>query len=187
MLIRPAERADLDAVQAIYAIEVLHGTGSFEIAPPDLAEIERRYRTVLDRGLPYVVADIDGEVGGFAYAHPYKERPGYRLTAETSIYLSRDHRRRGIGSALLLAVIEATTRAGIRQLVAVIGDSANHGSIRVHEKAGFHHVGTLGDVGYKFERFLDVVIMQRSLGDHHSAGWRQRAVPWLTSVRRSRR
>ncbi|MDH3660210.1 MAG: GNAT family N-acetyltransferase [Alphaproteobacteria bacterium] len=163
MLIRPAARSELDAVQAIYAIEVLEGTGSFEIAPPDHAEIERRYRTVLDRGLPYLVADIDGEIGGFAYAHPYKDRPGYRLTAETSIYLARDHRRQGIGSALLSAVIEAASQAGIRQLVAVIGDSANQGSIRVHEKAGFHHVGTLADVGYKFERFLDVVIMQRSL------------------------
>ena len=170
MVIRPADRTDLDAVQAIYAHEVLEGTASFEITPPDFAEIERRYRTVLDRRLPYVVADIDGDVGGFAYAHPYKERLGYRLTAETSIYLSREHRRQGIGSALLLAVIEAATEAGIRQLVAVIGDSANQGSIRVHEKAGFRHVGTLADVGYKFERFLDIVIMQRSLGNHRSTG-----------------
>ena len=116
------------------------------------------------------MADIDGAVRGFAYAHPYKERPGYRLTAETSIYLARDCRRQGLGSALLSAIIDGAVEAGIRQLVAVVGDSANRGSIRVHEKAGFRQVGTLTDVGYKFERFLDIVIMQRSLADHRSTG-----------------
>ncbi|MGI9417817.1 MAG: GNAT family N-acetyltransferase [Geminicoccaceae bacterium] len=163
MRIRPAKPADLRAVQSIYAIEVLEATGSFELTPPDLSEIRRRYRTVLDASLPYVVAELDGEIGGFAYAHPYKDRPGYRMTAETTIYLARGHRRQGIGSALLEALIEAAGRAGIRQLVAVIGDSANQGSIRVHEKAGFRHVGRLTDVGHKFGRFLDVVIMQRAL------------------------
>lgn len=170
MIIRSAEPSDLQAVHRIYAIEVMEATGSFELTPPDLPEFERRYQAVLNAGLPYVVAVLDGEIAGFAYAHPYKDRPGYRMTAETTIYLAREYRQKGVGSALLHAVIEATGRAGIRELVAVIGDSTNRGSIRVHEKAGFRHVGTLTDVGHKFERFLDVVIMQRSLGDEPIAG-----------------
>jgi phosphinothricin acetyltransferase len=163
MFIRSAEPSDLKAVQQIYAIEVLEATGSFELTPPDLSEIERRYEAVLDARLPYVVAVIDEEIAGFAYAHPYNDRPGYRMTAETTIYLHRLYRRKGVGSALLDAVIEASARAGMRELVAVIGDSDNQGSIRVHAKAGFRHVGTLTNVGYKFDRFVDVVMMQLSL------------------------
>ena len=116
------------------------------------------------------MAVVEGDVAGFAYAHPYKDRPGYRMTAETSIYLAPACRRRGVGSALLQAVIDAAQAAGIRQLVAVIGDSANHGSIGVHAKAGFRHVGTLENVGHKFDRFLDVVLMQRSLGEETAIG-----------------
>lgn len=167
MLIRPAVRSDLNAIQAIYAVEVLEGTGSFETTPPDLQDIERRYRDVLEAGLPYVVADIGGDVAGYAYAHPYHSRSGYRLTVETSIYIARDHQRRGLGSAMLEEVLKACITAGKREMVAVIGDSANQGSIRVHEKAGFRLVGTLQGVGFKFRRFLDVVMMQRSLGDAH--------------------
>jgi len=170
MLIRPAERADLQSIQAIYAVEVLAGTASFELTPPDRGEIERRFITVQESGLPYHLAERDGEVCGFAYIHPYKDRPGYRMTAETTIYLSPDCRRQGIGSALLHGVIDAASRVGIRELIAFIGDSRNEGSIRVHAKAGFHRVGTLTDVGYKFERFLDVVIMQRSLNDTPTIG-----------------
>lgn len=170
MLIRSAKPSDLEAVQRIYATEVLQATGSFELIPPDLAEMERRYRAVLDAGLPYLVAVIEGDVAGFAYAHPYKDRPGYRMTAETTIYLSRNYRRRGVGSALLQHVMKAAEEAGIRQLIAVIGDSANHGSIGVHAKAGFRHVGTLEDVGHKFDRFLDVVLMQRRLGEEAAIG-----------------
>jgi phosphinothricin acetyltransferase len=170
MIIRRAERSDLGAVQRIYATEVLEATGSFELAPPDLSEMEQRYEAVLGAGLPYVVALVDDEIAGFAYTHPYKDRPGYRMTAETTIYLDRRHRRKGVGSALLNAVIDESAKAGIRQLVAVIGDSDNQGSIRVHAKAGFRHVGTLTDVGYKFDRFLDVVLMQRSLDDETVIG-----------------
>ncbi len=165
MLIRPAEFSDLPAIQAIYAIEVLEQTASFETTPPELEEIERRYREVIDAGLPYVVADVDGVVAGYAYAHLYHSRPGYRLTVETTIYIGRGHQRRGLGSLLLDAVVKGCIAAGKRQMVAIIGGSANQGSIRVHEKAGFRHVGTLQDVGFKFGRFLDVIIMQRGLGD----------------------
>lgn len=164
MLIRPAQRSDLPTVQAVYAVEVLEGTASFETIPPDLQEIERRYREVLDAGLPYVVAGVSGDVAGYAYAHPYHSRPGYRLTVETSIYIGRNHQRQGLGDLLLDAVVKACMAAGKREMVAVIGGSANQGSIRVHEKAGFHPVGTLQGVGFKFGQFLDVVIMQRRLG-----------------------
>ena len=170
MLIRPAEPSDLPVVQAIYAVEVQEGTGSFELDPPDLSEIERRFQAVKNADLPYVVAEIAGEVVGFAYAHPYKERPGYRLTVETTIYIAREYQRRGLGSAMLEEVIKGCIAAGKRELVAVIGDSANRGSVRVHEKFGFQVIGTLRNVGLKFERFLDVVIMQRSLGGDQATG-----------------
>jgi len=170
MLIRPAERSDLKAVQAIYAIEVLKETASFETTPPDLGEIERRYLDVQAAGLPYVVADVDGEIGGYAYAHLYRTRPAYGLTVETSIYVARTHQRQGLGTALLDALVTGCLAAGKREMVAVIGDSANQGSIRVHEKAGFRLVGTLRDVGFKFGRFLDTVIMQRSLGGDRATG-----------------
>ncbi len=162
MRIRPAEPSDLEAVQAIYALEVLEGTASFETTPPDLADIERRHHAVLDAGLPFLVAD-DGAIGGYAYAAPYRDRPAYFPTVEDSVYVARSHRGRGIGSALLEGVIVASIAAGRRQMVAVIGDSANLGSIRLHEKAGFRMVGTLEDVGFKFGRFVDTVMMQRSL------------------------
>ncbi|NJO37722.1 MAG: N-acetyltransferase [Rhizobiales bacterium] len=170
MIVRPADRADLQTVQAIYAIEVLEGTASFETAPPDVDEIGRRYQSVLDAGLPYVVADLDGRIGGYAYAAPYRTRPAYHLTVENSVYVARDSRGRGIGSVLLETVIERSTAAGKRQMVAVIGDSANHGSIRLHEKAGFRLVGNLEDVGFKFGRFIDTVIMQRSLCNDRAIG-----------------
>ena len=163
MRIRPADLGDLGAVHRIYAREVLEKTGSFEIEPPSLDEIERRYHAVLAAGLPYIVADFDGKIGGFAYAHPYKERAGYRFTVETTIYVAPDYQRRGVGSTLLAELVAGAIAAGKRQMVAVVGDSANRGSIRVHEKAGFLQVGTLKDVGFKFDRFLDIVIMQRSL------------------------
>ncbi len=171
MIIRPAEPPDLPAVQAIYATEVLEGTASFETTPPDLEEIERRYREVIDAGLPYVVADVNGVVAGYAYAHLYHSRPGYRLTVETTIYIGRSHQRRGLGSLLLDAVVDDCIAAGKRQMIAIIGGSANQGSIRVHEKAGFHLVGKLRHVGFKFDQFLDVIIMQRSLcDDEQTAG-----------------
>jgi phosphinothricin acetyltransferase len=163
MRIRPADLSDLEAVHRIYAREVLEKTGSFEIEPPSLDEIERRYHAVLAAKLTYVIADFDGDVGGFAYVHPYKDRAGYRFTVETSIYVAPKYQQRGVGSALLAELVTGSIAAGKRQMVAIVGDSANRGSIRVHEKAGFLQVGTLKDVGFKFDRFLDIVIMQRSL------------------------
>ena len=170
MLIRPAEFADLPAVQAIYAAEVLEGTASFETTPPDLDEIERRHRAVCEVDLPFLVADNSGDICGFAYAARYRERPAYFPTVEDSVYIAPAYRARGVGRALLDSVIEQAAKAGRRQMIALIGDSANQGSIRLHEKTGFRLVGTLEDVGHKFGRFLDVVIMQRTLGSNQTAG-----------------
>lgn len=162
-LIRPATHADLAAISAIYAHHVLHGTASFETDPPDLAEITRRFDDITRRDLPYLTAEIDGAVRGYAYAGPYRPRPAYRFTVEDSIYIDHDFHRRGIGNALLAALIEACRERPVRQIVAIIGDSANHASIRLHEQHGFRHVGTLENVGRKFDCWLDTVLMQLSL------------------------
>jgi L-amino acid N-acyltransferase YncA len=165
LIIRDCTRADLAAVQAIYAPEVLEGTASFETAPPDLAEITARFEAIKAKGLPYLVAELEGQVAGFAYAGPYRTRPAYRFTVEDSVYVGRAARRQGVGLALLEALIREATAAGIRQMVAIVGDSAHLASIRVHERAGFRLVGTLENVGLKFGRWLDTVIMQRPLGE----------------------
>lgn len=159
----PARIDDLPAVVAIYALEVREGTASFELEPPDLAEITRRWEKVRGLGLPWLVAEIDGAIAGYAYAAPYRDRPAYRFTAEDSVYTARWARGRGIGRVLLDTIVADAVQAGMRQMVAVIGDSANLGSIRLHERCGFAHVGTLKHVGFKFDRWLDTVIMQRSL------------------------
>lgn len=164
-IVRNCTPADLAAVHAIYEPEVLEGTASFEIEPPDLAELTARFETVRAKALPYLVAEIEGRVAGFAYAGPYRSRPAYRCTVEDSVYVARWARRRGVALALLEALIEAATAAGMRQMVAIIGDSAHLASIRVHERAGFRLVGTLEHVGLKFGRWLDTVIMQRPLGE----------------------
>lgn len=164
LAVRPATQADISAIAAIYAHHVQTGTASFEIEPPDGAEMVRRWRDVVDRGLPYLVAVIGTEVVGYAYAGPYRLRPAYRFTVEDSVYVRADFSRQGIGTTLLQALIPACERAGARQMIAVIGDSANAASIRLHAAAGFVEVGTLAGVGWKFERWLDVVMMQRALG-----------------------
>jgi phosphinothricin acetyltransferase len=161
--VRPAGMADLPAIQAIYALEVLEGTASFELEPPDEAELARRLAKVEAAGLPWLVAELDGRVRGYAYAAPYRERPAYRFTAEDSVYVARDARGLGVGQALLEAVLAGARRAGMRQVVAVIGDSANTGSIGLHAACGFVHAGVLRDVGFKFGRWLDSVLMQRAL------------------------
>lgn len=163
MRIRPASEADLDAIRAIYAIEVLHGTASFELEPPDLAEMTRRFRGVREAGLPWLAAEEDGAVVGYAYAGPYRPRPAYRYSVESSVYVAKDGRRRGCGRALLEELISGCARAGRRQMVAIIGDSAHVASIRLHERCGFRLVGTLTDIGFKHGRWLDTVIMQRPL------------------------
>jgi L-amino acid N-acyltransferase YncA len=161
--IRDAKETDIASITAIYAHHVIHGTGSFEIEPPDGDEMERRRLDVVSRGLPYFVAEAGGEVIGYAYAALYRTRVAYRFTLEDSVYIHKDHMGHGVGEALLRRLIDASRDWGCRQLVAVIGDSENLGSIRVHEKLGFRHSGVLRDVGFKFDRWLDTVMMQLSL------------------------
>jgi phosphinothricin acetyltransferase len=162
--IRAASPADIPAIARIYAHAVRHGTASFEIEPPDEAEIARRYRALLDGGYPYFAAEIDGAVVGYAYAGPYRPRPAYRWTVEDSIYIDPQAHRRGIGRMLLDRLMAESTARGFRQMIAVIGDSAQIASIELHRAAGFRHVGNIENVGFKFGRWLDSVIMQRALG-----------------------
>lgn len=165
--IRPSLDADIAAIAAIYAHHVLHGTGTFETEAPGIADMAARRADVLAKGLPYLVAErrSDGVILGFAYCNWFKPRPAYRFSAEDSIYLADDARGRGVGKTLLGALIEAAEAAGVRKLIAVIGDAANLGSIGVHRAQGFGHVGVLKDVGWKFDRWLDVVLMDRVLGE----------------------
>lgn len=163
-LLRPSAEADLPAIQAIYAHHVLNGAGSFELVPPDLAEMAARRRTILERGLPYLVAERQGAVAGYAYAGPYRPRPAYRHTLEVSVYVAPDRQRLGLGRLLLGGLVERCEALGCRQLVAVVGDSANAGSIGLHEALGFRRAGVLRSVGWKHGRWLDSVFLQRALG-----------------------
>lgn len=162
--VRAAARADFGDITQIYADHVRSGTGTFELDAPDLAEMRRRWREVRKYGRPYLVAIVAGCVAGYAYAGPYRPRPAYRFTVEDSIYVHADAMGRGIGRVLLAALIRQCAHAGARQMLAVIGDAGNAASIRLHAAAGFAPAGTLTSVGYKFGRWLDVVIMQRALG-----------------------
>lgn len=162
-LVRPAGHEDIPAIAAIYAHHVLHGLASFEIDPPDTAEMTRRRAHIIQQGLPYLVAEIGGRIGGYAYAAPYRARPAYRHTVEDSIYIDRDFTGHGIGSALLPALIAACEAGGRRQIIAVIGDSANTASIGLHAKFGFARVGLLPAVGWKFGRWVDSVLMRKSV------------------------
>jgi phosphinothricin acetyltransferase len=161
---RAATRADIQAITAVYAEQVLYGTATFELAPPDEPEMARRMDALLAAGYPYVVAERDGKVLGYAYAGEYRSRPAYRHTVEDSIYLATDARGQGVGGLLLRVLIEQSTALGFRQMIAVIGDSQNMASVRVHRAAGFSEVGVLKSAGHKFGRWLDVVLMQRTLG-----------------------
>ena len=163
--IRPATAADLPSVTGIYEHAVLYGTATFELIAPDLAEMTRRFDALKHGGFPYFVAVLDGRVIGYAYAGPYRPRPAYRFTVENSVYLQPDIHRRGIGLQLLQRLIGESEARGYRQMIAVIGDSANAGSIGVHTKCGFAMIGTHPNVGFKFGRWLDTVMMQRELGD----------------------
>ncbi len=162
--VRPAGEDDVPAIQAIYGHHVIHGSGSFELVPPERDEMARRRAEIVGKGMPYLVAEQDGRVVGFAYAAPYRPRAAYRYTVEDSVYVAPDAIGGGVGTVLLAALIETCTAMGFRQMVAVIGDSENRGSIRLHEKAGFTDAGTLKAVGYKFDRWVDSVTMQRTLG-----------------------
>jgi L-amino acid N-acyltransferase YncA len=163
--IRPTIAADLPAITEIYDHAVRYGTATFELIPPDLAEMTRRFGVLTDGGYPYLVAVLDGRVVGYAYAGAYRPRPAYRFTVENSVYLQPAIHRRGIGRQLLQRLIAESEARGYRQMIAVIGDSANAGSIGVHTRCGFQMIGTHPNVGFKFNRWLDTVMMQLPLGD----------------------
>jgi phosphinothricin acetyltransferase len=165
VLVRDAVDADMPAIQAIYAHHVLHGLATFEEVPPSVGEMAQRRAAVLNAGLPYLAAEVAGAVVGYAYATPYRPRPAYRHTIEDSIYVAHGLGGRGVGRALLCALVERCELGPWRQMLAVIGNSGNAGSIGVHRSCGFEPVGTLRSVGFKLGRWVDTVLMQRSLGD----------------------
>jgi phosphinothricin acetyltransferase len=164
-LIRPAQAADIPAITAIYAAAVRCGTASFELEAPDEPEMRRRYESLRAGDHPYLVAELEGAIVGYAYAGPYRARPAYRFAVESSVYIAPGSERRGFGRALLERLIIAAQENGFRQMIAVIGDSANAASIELHRAVGFRMVGTFDDVGFKFDRWLDTVLMQRPLGE----------------------
>jgi L-amino acid N-acyltransferase YncA len=161
--IRAATAKDVPAITAIYKHHVLTGTGTFEVAPPDESEIARRRSDITERGFPWLVAEVNSTVAGYAYAGPFRERAAYRFTLEDSIYIDPQAMGKGVGTALLRELIAVCRNGGFKQILAVIGDSDNAGSIRVHERCGFVHAGILKNVGVKFDRWLDVVLMQLEL------------------------
>ena len=165
LTIRPSRDADVPAIAAIYAHHVETGTASFETEAPDEAEMRRRRSLLVEKRYPWLVAELDGEVCGYAYAGPYRTRPGYRHSVEDSVYVRSSAQRRGVGGALLLALVRTCTDRGFRQMVAIIGDSAQVASIGLHRAAGFEMVGTLRNIGYKHDRWLDTVLMQLALGE----------------------
>lgn len=165
ILVRDSRDGDLEAITRVYARNVLEGTGTFEEEPPGIEEMAARRADVIARGLPWLVAEEAGAVLGYAYAAPYRLRSAYRFTLEDSIYLLPEAGGQGTGARLLQVLLDRTTAAGARQVVAVIGDSANHASVKLHARAGFQPTGVLRAVGFKFGRWLDVVLMQLPLGD----------------------
>jgi L-amino acid N-acyltransferase YncA len=164
ILIRPSTPGDLDAATAIYAWNVMHGTGTFEIEAPDKAEMERRRADVVGKGLPWLIVERAGTVLGYAYANQFRPRPAYRFCLEDSIYLAPEAVGLGLGRLMLAELLARCEAAGARQMLAVIGDSGNAASIGVHRRLGFAQAGTIKAAGRKFDRWLDVVIMQKSLG-----------------------
>jgi L-amino acid N-acyltransferase YncA len=164
MPIRTAEPRDIAAITRIYAHAVEHGTASFELEAPDEAEITRRYKVLREGRFPFIVADVDGQIAGYAYAGPYRPRPAYRFAVEDSIYIDPTMQRRGIGRALLQRLLAEAEAEGFRQMVAVIGDSGQTASIELHKTLGFRMAGSFEAVGYKFGRWLDSVMMQKPLG-----------------------
>jgi phosphinothricin acetyltransferase len=163
-LVRPSRESDLPAITAIYHHHVLHGTGTFETTPPTEAEMAMRRADVLAKGLPYLVIEDDGKLLGYAYCQWFKPRPAYRFSAEDSIYMHPDAAGKGLGKQLLAELAKQAEAVGVRKLIAVIGDSDNAGSIGVHRALGFTHAGTIKSCGWKFERWLDIVIMEKAIG-----------------------
>jgi phosphinothricin acetyltransferase len=164
-LIRPSTENDLPAITRIYSHHVQHGTGTFETTPPTLEEMSARRADVLGKGLPWLVVEDGAQVLGFAYGNWFKPRPAYRFSVEDSIYLAPEAAGQGLGRALLAELMATLERSGIRKVMAVIGDSANAGSIGVHKALGFEQVGVVQACGWKFGRWLDIVMMQRALGE----------------------
>ena len=163
--IRPSTDLDVPAITAIYGHHVLHGTGTFETTPPSESDMAARRADVLAKALPYLVMEDGGRVVGFAYCQWFKPRPAYRFSAEDSIYLHQDAAGRGLGKVLLAELVRQAEAAGIRKLIAVIGDSGNAGSVGVHKALGFTQVGVIQSCGWKFGRWLDIVLMEKPLGD----------------------
>ena len=163
-IIRPSSEQDLPAITRIYGHHVLHGTGTFETTPPSQADMAARRADVLGKGLPWLVVEDGDQVLGFAYANWFKPRPAYRFSCEDSIYMAPEAAGKGLGRALLAELLAALERAGVRKVMAVIGDSNNAGSVGVHRALGFEPAGVIANCGWKFERWLDIVLMQKSLG-----------------------
>ncbi|WP_299615271.1 GNAT family N-acetyltransferase [Pelagibius sp.] len=161
--VRDARTADMPAIQIIYAREVTQGLASFEEAPPAVGELLARHARILEQGLPYLAAELDGQLVGYGYASAYRPRAAYRYTVEDSVYVAAGAQGRGVGRALLSALVARCEAGPWRQMIAVIGDSANRGSVALHERLGFRRVGTLTSVGFKFGRPVDTVLMQRAL------------------------
>lgn len=168
-LLRDATVDDIAQVHAIYAHHVLRGAASFEEVPPDMAEMANRFQALKAKSMPYIVAVQDHRLLGYAYAGPYRPRSAYRFTVEDSIYLAPDAAGRGIGRLLLAEIIERSTAMGMRQMIAIIGDSSNVASIALHRALGFAMIGTFPAVGFKFGRWIDSVLMQRPLGEGQSS------------------
>jgi len=167
--VRAATAADIPQITAIYRPAVMNGTASFELEPPSEAEMLRRYEALTGSGFPYLVAEEHGKIQGYAYAGAYRPRPAYRFSVENSIYIAPDAHRRGLGRVLLRELIDACTKRGYRQMIAVIGDSAQSASIGLHRSFGFQFCGTIHSVGFKHGRWLDTVIMQRPIGPGDSS------------------
>jgi L-amino acid N-acyltransferase YncA len=163
IFVRPSSAEDLHAITAIYQHAVETGRGSFETMPPDVQEMTRRRNAILQESLPYIIAEADGKILGYAYAGPYRPRRAYRFTVENSVYVDKDSHGLGVGKLLLRQIISDCRNAGKKQMIAVIGDAQNLASIGLHEAMGFEHVGVLEKVGFKFDQWIDVVLMQKSL------------------------
>lgn len=161
--LRDTDAADLRGVTALYADEVLHGTATFELDPPDEGEMGKRLAAVRALGLPWLTAEVDGRFAGYAYLSPFRLRPAYRYCVELSVYVTPEARGRGVGRALMRALIERAQAMGLRHLIGAIGDSANAGSIALHKACGFREAGVWRETGWKFDRWIDVVLMQLDL------------------------
>lgn len=166
--LRDVTASDMGAIQQIYAHHVLHGAASFEEIPPEIAEMQNRFAALKARNMPYIAAVEDGKILGYAYAGPYRPRSAYRYTVEDSIYLLPEAAGKGLGKLLLSEILARCTTQGFRQMIAIIGDSGNAGSINLHRSLGFTMIGTFPAIGFKFGRWIDSVLMQKSLGDGQS-------------------